>query len=219
MKIYQLYTTFLYQSEVYERAMQILSEQEKIFICHIQTEKQRVLSLGAKLLLKYVLAKEGIQQYEIEKGKHGKPFLKEKDLYFNISHTKSCVVCVVNDSIVGIDIETKTRNLPQYYEKILSHDEQIFLKSRKNFDMDFLRIWTMKESFVKMEGGRIFENPNHICMIENMDFRKMWQQKQCFFHSYIDTEYIVSVCAKQNVFPKTMTMVTAKDMQYFFTTL
>lgn len=215
MKIYQLYTTFLEQPEWYEKAFQIISETEKEMVSHIQTEKQRRLSLGARVLLKYALAKENIMQYDVEKGKHGKPFLKNSNLYFNLSHSKSCVVCVVDDAEVGIDIEEKTRSLPKHYEKIVSDAEKQFLQQSKHMDQDFLRIWTMKESFVKMQGGRIFENTKDIATIEHMDFRKIWKKSDCFFGHYQEGNYLISVCAKQNTFPKTITTLTEKDITRF----
>ncbi len=215
MKIYQLYTTDLLQSNVYQRAWERLSETEQRRVSEIQTKKQRLLSLGARILLQYALAKENILQYALEIGTHGKPFLKNRTLEFNLSHSQTSVVCVIAEEAVGIDIEEKTRTAPKQYEKIISKEEKQFLQESDHLDMDFLRIWTMKESFVKMQGERIFEKPKDIAMVQDMHLRTVWEEQNCFLQRYETTDYLICVCAKQNQFPKTITTLTQRDITKF----
>ena len=40
-----------------------------------------------------------------ELGLHGKPYVKNLDVEFNISHSDEMVVCAISDNSVGIDIE------------------------------------------------------------------------------------------------------------------
>lgn len=215
MKIYQIDTTDFLQSHLYQHAWERLSEIERKKISAIQTQKQRLLSLGARILLQYALAKENIRQYELAIGKHGKPFLKNHTLQFNLSHSQTSVVCVIAEEAVGIDLEEKTRTAPKQYEKIVSQEEKQFLQESNYPDIDFLRIWTMKESFVKMQGGRIFEKPKEISMVEDMQLRTVWAEQHCFLQRYETAEYLICVCAKQNQFPKTITKVTQRDITDF----
>jgi len=60
-------------------------------------------------LLKYALKDyANIDKYEIVYNEYGKPYLKDIDIYFNISNSKNVSVCVISNREIGIDIQYKT---------------------------------------------------------------------------------------------------------------
>lgn len=120
--------------------------------------------LGQRLcVLAYQLLKEGLQQaYSItdnpifEYNEHGKPsIVGHPDIFFNLSHCKEAVVCVVSDQPVGVDVES----IREYKESLVNYtmnDEEIGqIKSAENPASAFIRLWTMKEATMKLIGTGI----------------------------------------------------------------
>lgn len=101
-------------------------------------------------MLDYVLKENNISNYEIYYNKYGKPYLN-KGLYFNISHTKNIVVCVLSDKEIGIDIEY-LRYSDSIVKKCFNQKEKEIIKNSNNKKEIFTIIWTIKESYVKLLG-------------------------------------------------------------------
>ncbi len=75
---------------------------------------------------------------------------------FSLSHTRSCVGCIVAGEIgVGIDIEA-TRDPPSQAQGLLSPDEIAWLRSRpaRSAAADFTTLWCRKEALLKSRGPR-----------------------------------------------------------------
>ncbi len=87
----------------------------------------------------------------IEKGKNGKPFLKNYPrLFFNISHTDGAVAVAFSDSEVGVDTERIRKVNLGVSERFFTKDEKLFINgktSQKN--RRFFEIWTKKEALIK----------------------------------------------------------------------
>lgn len=92
-----------------------------------------------------------ISNYEIVYNKYHKPYLKDSNLYFNISHDKDTIVLAIGDKEIGVDIEYLT-----YKEEVVKHrfnkKEQLIIKNSLNKEYDFTRIWVMKEAYLKCIG-------------------------------------------------------------------
>lgn len=88
-------------------------------------------------------------------GKKGKPFFPAFPQYrFNLSHSGDRVLCALSDEgEVGVDIEQvrpRREGLPRY---ALSDRE--FSAFDGSWE-DFFRLWTLKEAYVKYQGGSIY---------------------------------------------------------------
>ena len=107
---------------------------------------------NSKELLKECLKKDfNISNYEIIYNEYNKPYLKNENIYFNISHDNGTTVLVISDKEIGVDLE--------YYifkenvvRKYFTNNEQNEILNSANKEYDFTRIWVMKEAFVKMKG-------------------------------------------------------------------
>lgn len=112
----------------------------------------------------------------IKQREHGKPFVPNENLYFNLSHTGNrLVVAVSNCTELGIDIEQnkKRKSLPALAEKCFSNEEVIFwnaLSEQKKVSF-FYCFWVRKEAFVKAVGRGLGIGLNQ-CSIDlnNQDF-------------------------------------------------
>lgn len=87
----------------------------------------------------------------------GKPYFPSRpDIFFNLSHCKKAVVCVVSSRPVGIDVE-----IARYREGVAQtvfSQEQMETIRQGNADIEFARFWTMKESYVKYTGEGLAGN-------------------------------------------------------------
>lgn len=90
----------------------------------------------------------------ISKNEFGKPYLRDyPNTYYNISHTKGAIVCVISDQEVGIDIERIGRFNKRIVERFFTKNEQNYIfKSQEGQDRRFIKVWTMKEAYVKWIG-------------------------------------------------------------------
>ena len=129
-----------------------LPEERQQRIHNMKQEKSRKQSMGVGLLLQKVLALYHMQDSQVFMGEHGKPRIE--GLEFNLSHSGDLVVCAVSEKPVGCDVE-ELREAPKgVVARYYSDAEQAYLSrfSADEYDREFFRLWTMKESYVKMTG-------------------------------------------------------------------
>lgn len=92
----------------------------------------------------------------------GKPYVAGPDAAkqpFNVAHTDGLVMCGIgaaDDSLLGVDVERVGRRTdPALADRFFSEPEIRFLRGRRDEQTRrnaFLRIWTLKESFIKAIG-------------------------------------------------------------------
>lgn len=132
------------------------ARQEKIARQHF--EKDRKLSLGAGILLNLGLQEYGLeeQKVRIDYGTLGKPYFPDHpEIHFNLSHSGTIAMAVFADREVGCDVEEEKKPAYQVSKRFFSRPEQDFLAAAENEteqDERFFRIWTLKESFLKVTG-------------------------------------------------------------------
>lgn len=143
----------------YEKYYSLLAEEKKKRIDDMRFEKDKRLSVCGEMLARKMLANElSIKPEDIviltDSG--GKPYAKDCDIYFNISHSADTVACALSDCPIGIDIE-KMRGIDDKLIKYVCTDEEleyvysdIELKTQR-----FFEIWTAKEAYFKCYGTGI----------------------------------------------------------------
>lgn len=103
-------------------------------------------NISSKELLKKVLDEYGIKD-EIVYNAYGKPYLKNNELYFNISNSHEYTVLVISSKEVGVDIEKITMK-ERVIDKVCNDNEKKLIKTEE----DFTLMWVKKESYVKYLG-------------------------------------------------------------------
>lgn len=113
---------------------------------------KRKQSAGASLLLKWVLRQRGFESKALRYGDKGKPFVE--GICFSLSHSGDMVICAVGDKPVGCDIERTAQARKKVAERFFAPEEIEYLHSFSGdtLDREFFRLWTMKESYIKMTG-------------------------------------------------------------------
>ena len=171
------------------------ARQEKVEKC--KKEEKARQSLGAGLLLEKVFKEHGICTNDIRIGRHGKP--EVDGLYFNLSHSGSMVICAVSEKPVGCDVE-QMRSAPR---KIATHffckSEEEYLRKfdGESYDREFFRLWTIKESYIKMtgEGGSIPLDSFEVELEDGIRIRRDGVLQACVVKEYEMTGYQITACS------------------------
>ena len=87
---------------------------------------------------------------EILRDEMGKPYFEDKKLHFNVSHSGEYLAIAVSESVVGVDIQEPKLIKDGMFRKVVQPQEICLIGEERQ--RDFLRLWTLKESFVKAEG-------------------------------------------------------------------
>ena len=133
-----------------------VSESRRARVERVRNDLTKAELLAAELVRDYALKEVfGIENAEIELGEFEKPYLKdEKDKFFNISHSGRIVACTVSDIECGLDIECfdKPHDMMNVAGRFFSTMEQSAILMSPNPIEAFCRLWTIRESYVKMRG-------------------------------------------------------------------
>ncbi len=121
----------------------------------IRSKADKKRSLVSAYLLDAMCRDLGIKHPVYEYTKTGKPFLSGVNCAFNISHSGDYVALAYHRDTapVGVDIQ-QIRVMRDGMERRLLHEkEKILLPEEGKKRWQYLnRLWTIKESFVKMSG-------------------------------------------------------------------
>ena len=179
-----------------EAALKEISEQRREQALKFKYELGQRLCVLAYLLLKKGLRETyGITENPIfEYNEHGKPsIVGHPEIFFNLSHCKEAVVCVVSDQPIGVDVES----IREYRESLVNYtmnDEEICeIESSENPAASFIRFWTMKESLLKLTGEGITDNlPSVLSKLEATG-----ESQNISFQTTFHNRYIYTVASKE----------------------
>ena len=208
IKVYVADTSCLEDNVLFENLCKTVSSQRREKINRISFDKDKRLSLGAELLLKKALSDIGVENFEVDYIKNGKPCIKGGvDLFFNLSHSGERVMCAISCFDVGCDVEKiKPVNLKIAERFFFENEYKVIAKlttEQERQDM-FFRLWTLKESFMKVTGlgmklpldsFSINISDEEISVSQNVD------ENTYYFKEYdLEKDYKYSVCGLVNAF-------------------
>lgn len=187
--------------EAFSRCLSEISEQRREKVLRFKFKAGQIQSLKAYLLVKKALSEcYGITSNPVfRETEHGKPMIKgHEDIHFNISHCKTGVACAIADKPIGIDIEhirgAYDKNLINY---VFNHEEARMIEKATNPQMEFTRLWTMKESLTKMTGTGLCDSEQLKLLLEGYFMLKGKGKTPPFeFYTIINEEksWVASVC-------------------------
>jgi len=155
-------TASLEDSEKFSEGLTLVTDERREQIGRFRFRKDKNLSLGAGLLLKRACAEFGIPgaEAELTAGAHGKPaFSGHSEVFFNLSHSGSMVLCSIGSAENGCDVEIHQDRILGYTDRLLTQGEledfrrEAGTEEEKRFH--FFRLWTGKESLMKCTGKGI----------------------------------------------------------------
>ena len=144
----------------YEEFFERLSRERQVKAEKIKPYAGKCRSVGAGILLDEVLKDQGLSEKEMSYvyGEVGKPgFEDHPNLFFNLSHSGSRVMCVIGDIPVGCDIERIKKVNPGIAKRFFADKDNELLsdakqKGEQKYRECFYTLWTLKESYIKCIG-------------------------------------------------------------------
>ncbi len=181
-------------------SMELLSTERKNRIERLARPEDRRLSLGAGLLLQQVLKKHGIENQSISYGENGKPQME--GIYFNLSHCHNMVACTISDKPVGCDIE-KVRDIKENVAaRFFTEKENAYIKEAEDEKDMFFRLWTIKESYMKMTGDGLKLGLQNVQVVVDDKIHILYKGgiQSCTVKEYELAGYKISVCGEEEKF-------------------
>ena len=118
---------------------------------------------------------------------YGAPYL-ENGPYFSISHCKQGIAVAVSEKPIGIDIEAIRPFNEGLMRKTMNSEEQTYILSSLNPEIEFIRLWTQKEAYVKMQGtGIIADMHDILCNATNVHWEEILD---------VEKRFICTICKK-----------------------
>ena len=171
-----------------DAALGEISEQRREQALKFKHELGKRLCVLAYQLLKRGLAEVyGIRENPVfEYNEHGKPMIVGyPEIFFNLSHCKEAAICVVSDQLVGVDVES-VRSFNESLVRYTMNDAEVKeIESAEDQAVAFIRLWTMKESALKLIGTGI-----------SNELKQVLQQENLQFQTFVDTQrrFVYSIC-------------------------
>ncbi len=174
MKFYQ-YNIRDLNDESYIHYYSLMSEEKKRRVDRFRFEDDKKRTVVGEMLARRAISEwcsvpEKIIVFEI--AQHGKPYAKDLNVEFNISHSADMVVCAVDATPVGIDVE-KIRPVDLNTAKRIFSEEEIGyifggvpdIEDYNHYLNDailqrFFELWTKKEAYGKLVGMGVFAESN-----------------------------------------------------------
>lgn len=100
----------------------------------------------------------------------GKPYFRELQIEFSVSHTDDLWVCLISDGTapVGVDIQAvKETRQERIAERYFTDDEKRYLNT--DAENAFFDIWTRKEAYAKYTGNGITKELLTVSTISNKE--------------------------------------------------
>ena len=96
----------------------------------------------------------------LEKGPYGKPYLAEyPELHFNISHSGGWAVCALASMPCGVDIQVRRPiRSRRMVERTMNAREQRQILEAEDGTGEFIKLWTYKESCIKLSGEGLHQD-------------------------------------------------------------
>lgn len=209
--------------ETFGQMFETLSPYRRQKIALLKHEQDKKRSLGAAVALDFALTEYGLRErtMEYEIGRHGKPYLRDyPEIFFSLSHSGNYAICSIGREPVGNDIEKVKEGRLQIAQRFFSLQEKAWIyREEDRFKQEdrMFRLWTMKESFLKVTGlgmalpldsFTIESRRNENFFIEHKVNEKKYYLKEYNKWMYeIDDQYRLAVCSESAEFAKEPEMI------------
>ena len=188
LKCFYYDVTQLSDQRLFDKGMSELFWRERAErVKRYRFEKDRRLCLGAGLLAEDMLRSAGADDLTLTYNGYGKPSLaKYPHICFNISHDGDMAVCAVADVPTGVDVQKITACDTKVADMVMQPDEIRYITSEKDTAAAFTRLWTRKESYIKLIGKGM--------SLDMSSFSVLCMQEKAFFTEYAVGEYMICIC-------------------------
>lgn len=129
-------------------AMYPFAEGERLDYEAYKADSRKAEWLAARLALRVLMKKNGLEEGEIIKDEFGKPHIAQSTAHISISHTRHWGAAALSTTPVGIDIELPRMQIERIAPKFL-HAGEAWARA----DVGKLtQVWCAKEALYKLHG-------------------------------------------------------------------
>lgn len=223
MEVFAVYVDRLLSHAEYQQMMWRVSEDRREKVKRFVKPEDGHRGLIGDVLIRTVIRnKFGIQDLDITfaSDRYGKPYTPGiPSFHFNISHSGHWVVCAVDCSPLGIDIEQVTPISFEIAHRFFTKEEyRNLMKSDEQERLSyFYDLWTIKESFVKQMGTGL-SVPLDVISVNidvNRQISLLWENENvpCFFKQFdVGPDYKMTVCSATGVFSDHVMLLSYEDL-------
>ena len=171
-----------YSDESYLKHLNALPAWRKEKALQYKKLDDRKRCVFAFVLLQHALReKYGITEVpEFVYNEFGKPSLPNLPIHFSLSHCKDAVACAVSDHNIGIDVEGIVPYNPDVARRVCTAAELEMLEQSDNKDVDFIKLWTIKEAISKYEEMGLSLPFVEITISKYLTYTEHYADKNCF---------------------------------------
>ncbi|MCF0132774.1 MAG: 4'-phosphopantetheinyl transferase superfamily protein [Blautia sp.] len=181
----------------------------------VKPDISKIQSVGAGTLLMFALKENGLREKEpvVLYGENRKPYLRDyPKLHFNLSHAGDRVMCAISSAEVGCDVEEIKKPNMKIAKRFFTEDELLQImeiqrmpSNQYPFPDPFYRIWTVKESVMKVTGkGMTLSMASFSYDLFRQKLSKQPDQNTYFIKEYLGIlegeSYCYSCCSPRNAF-------------------
>ena len=198
---------FSYSDEQYQNDLTSLPAWRREKALRYRKLDDRKRSVLAFVLLQRALREEyGITELpEFVYNEFGKPSLSNLPIHFSLSHCKDAVACAVFDRNIGIDVESIVPYNPDVARRVCTAAELEMLEQSDDKDVEFIKLWTVKEAISKYEGKGL-----------SLPFAEIDTMNYLLYSKVsVNSRYVLSTCYGRRTAPLTLPhikMLSAADL-------
>ncbi|SFU45573.1 4'-phosphopantetheinyl transferase [Clostridium sp. DSM 8431] len=172
-------------------------------------KEDRIRTLIADIMVRsYVCEKYNYKNKDIIYGynEFKKPYLINKDnINFNVSHSGKYVVAAFDNEAIGVDVEkiNKDTEYKVLAKNFYTKNEYLRIENlnEEKSIIEFFKLWTFKESYIKFEGKGLSIPLNSFEIEKNNENNTYYlkdNEKNIYFNNFnIDEEYELSCCSRK----------------------
>lgn len=142
-------------------ALDRLNAEEKKELDSFTNLRRQQEYLSSRLALKELSENIGVSEMKILKNGLGQPFgvAGSQEYYVSIAHTNQMILCGITESNpIGVDLEPVEREVLAKLKSRIMHSSETEIFE----DIKPIRLWTMKEAFIKLRGQGLRLNMNQV---------------------------------------------------------
>lgn len=155
---------------------------------------------------------------------YGKPYLAmpNNSFHYNVSHSGEWVVCAIDDSPVGIDIEKIQPIQLEIPRRFFAPEEVEFIEkalSDVRRQERFFSVWTAKESYIKAIGQGLSHSLNNFSTVRegSVEGLRVFDHCQWYLNSYsLDDKYALTICRQNSRSCETIRVISLDTIIRYF---
>lgn len=202
-----------------------VAESKRQRLLNIRDPQSLIQTLVGDLLVRALAVQYlGVNNHDLvfKTNQYGKPYLYSPacPFHFSLSHSGHWVVCAVDQSPVGIDVqlmELVDNNLAEYL--LTTAEYEVFLGLSEDQQPGFFfDIWTRQESYMKLIGKGLDLRPQEISIFENSHLISSGNlHNPGYFQTYfLESDYRLTVCTFR---PTLSASISSADITWIINTL